>query len=105
LAAILVDDGTLRWDEPIRKYLPDFQLHDPWISEHVTLRDVLANRTGLSRASICEYGSDLSRAEVLRRARDIEPACGFRDQFTTVISALSWQPKRWRPRPACLTRS
>src|SRR5205807_1974694 len=55
---------------------------DPWISDHITIRDVLANRTGLSRSSICEYGSDLSRAEVIRRARDIQPIGEFRDQFT-----------------------
>jgi hypothetical protein len=29
------------------------------VSEHVTFRDVLANRTGLSRASLAEYGSSL----------------------------------------------
>jgi CubicO group peptidase (beta-lactamase class C family) len=82
LAAALVDDGKLAWDDPIRKYLPSFRLHDPWISDHITIRDVLSNRTGLSRASISEYGSDLSRAEVLARAEDIQPICEFRDQFT-----------------------
>jgi CubicO group peptidase (beta-lactamase class C family) len=82
LAAALVDDGKLAWDDPIRKYLPSFQLHDPWVSDHITIRDVFSNRTGLSRASISEYGSDLSRAEVLARARDIQPICEFRDQFT-----------------------
>jgi CubicO group peptidase (beta-lactamase class C family) len=82
LAAALVDAAVISWDDPIRKFLPSFQLYDPWISDLITFRDVLANRTGLSRASIGEYGSDLSRAEVLRRARYIQPIAGFRDQFT-----------------------
>jgi CubicO group peptidase (beta-lactamase class C family) len=82
LAAALVDAGKLGWDDPVRKYLPSFRLHAPWISDHVTIRDVLANRTGLSRASVGEYGSDLSRAELLHHARNIQPAHGFRDQFT-----------------------
>jgi CubicO group peptidase (beta-lactamase class C family) len=77
LAAALVDSDLLGWDDPIRKYLPTFQLHDPWISDHVTLRDILASRTGLSQASLGEYGSDLGRAELLHRARYIQPACGF----------------------------
>ena len=81
LAAALVDAGRLGWDDCIRKYLPSFQLYDPWISDRVTIRDLLANRTGLSRASVGEYGSDLSRAEVLHQARTIQPAHGFRDQF------------------------
>jgi CubicO group peptidase (beta-lactamase class C family) len=82
LAAALVDAAVICWDDPIRKFLPSFQLYDPWISDHVTFRDVLANRTGLSRASVGEYGSDLSRAELLRQARYIQPIAGFRDQFT-----------------------
>ena len=82
LAAALADAGKLDWDEPVRKYLPTFHLYDPWISDHVTLRDLLANRTGLSRASVGEYGSDLSRADLLQQARYIQPACGFRDQFS-----------------------
>jgi CubicO group peptidase (beta-lactamase class C family) len=82
LAAALVDDHRLGWDDRVRTYLPGFQLHDPWISDHLTIRDLLANRTGLSRASVGEYGSDLSRPDLLQRARFIPPICGFRDQFT-----------------------
>jgi CubicO group peptidase (beta-lactamase class C family) len=82
LAAALVDAAVIGWDDPIRKYLPSFQLYDPWVSDRVTFRDALANRTGLSRASVGEYGSDLSRGELLRQARYIQPIAGFRDQFT-----------------------
>lgn len=81
VAAALVDEGKLGWDDRIRTFLRDFQLYDSWISDHVTLRDLLGNRTGLSRASVGEYGSDLSRADLLRRARSIPPVCGFRDQY------------------------
>lgn len=82
LAAALVDAGAIGWDDPIRKYLPSFQLYDAWVSDHVTLRDLLANRTGLSRASVGEYGSDLTRTEILFNARYIRPVAEFRDQFT-----------------------
>src|SRR3954464_10906855 len=82
LAAALVDAGAISWDDPVRKYLPSFELYDSWVSDHVTLRDLLANRTGLSRASVGEYGSDLSRTEVLLNARYIRPVAEFRDQFT-----------------------
>ena len=81
LAAALVDAGKLGWDDPVRKYLPNFHLYDPWISDQLTMRDLLANRTGLSRASVGEYGSDLSRADLLQRASGIQPVSGFRDQF------------------------
>jgi CubicO group peptidase (beta-lactamase class C family) len=82
LAAALADAGKLDWDDPVRKYLPNFHLYDPWISDQLTLRDLLANRTGLSRASVGEYGSDLSRADLLQQASYIQPVHGFRDQFS-----------------------
>ena len=37
--AILVDEGKVKWDEPVRTYLPGFTLSEPWIGEHITVRD------------------------------------------------------------------
>jgi CubicO group peptidase (beta-lactamase class C family) len=95
LAAALADAGMLGWDDPIRKYLPSFQLYDPWISDRVTFRDALANRTGLSRASVGEYGSDLSRAEVLHQARHIQPHLAFAISLPTATLAMPQRPRRW----------
>ncbi|MDR0660772.1 MAG: serine hydrolase [Prevotellaceae bacterium] len=47
LIAMLVDEGKLSWDDPIRKHLPDFEMYDPWVSENLQVRDVLIHRTGL----------------------------------------------------------
>jgi CubicO group peptidase (beta-lactamase class C family) len=82
IAAVLVDSGVIKWDDPLRKLLPTLTLHDPWVAEHITIRDALANRTGLSRASLAEYGSDLSLYEVIEHAREIQPTCEFRDRFS-----------------------
>ena len=37
LAAALADAGKLDWDDPVRKYLPNFHLYDPWISDHANI--------------------------------------------------------------------
>src|SRR5688572_27909806 len=37
---MLVDEGKLNWDDPVRKHLPNFELADPYVTEHVTLRDL-----------------------------------------------------------------
>ena len=39
--AILVERGSVDWDEPIRTYIPEFAMSDPWVSEHFTVRDAL----------------------------------------------------------------
>jgi CubicO group peptidase (beta-lactamase class C family) len=47
--ALLVDEGKLGWDVPVREILPEFKLKDPVASEKCTLRDLLTHRTGLPR--------------------------------------------------------
>lgn len=81
LAAVLRDERRLDWDDPVRRYLPEFRLYDPWVAERVTLRDLFGCRVGLSQAALAESSSDWDRAEVLRRASEIPPAASFRDQF------------------------
>jgi len=85
-AAILVADGRLRWDQPIRSIVPELELYDPWISDHVTLRDLCGNRTGLPRTGFCEYGAnpDVPLTEILSRLKHTAPIAPFRARFTYV---------------------
>jgi CubicO group peptidase (beta-lactamase class C family) len=48
LLAFLVDEGKLSWDDPVTKYLPSFHLFGPWAPRELTVRDLLAHRTGLA---------------------------------------------------------
>src|SRR5664280_3401235 len=45
MLASLVGDGKLAWDVPVHKYWSGFDLWEPWVSDHVTLRDLLALRS------------------------------------------------------------
>ncbi|MBC7959105.1 MAG: serine hydrolase [Vallitaleaceae bacterium] len=45
--SILVDEGKLDWDKPVRHYIPYFRLKDSYATENVTPRDLLCHRTGL----------------------------------------------------------
>lgn len=83
LLAMLVDEGRLQWDDPVQCYLPDFQLADPFASREMRVRDLLIHNSGLSEVSggTIWYGSDLSRAEVVRRLRYLPPAASFRSRF------------------------
>ena len=49
---LLVEEGKLRWDDPVARHLPDFELSDRYLTEHVTLRDLLCHRTGLRRCDL-----------------------------------------------------
>jgi CubicO group peptidase (beta-lactamase class C family) len=44
--AILIDEGKVKWDEPVRTYLPDFRLSKPELNDLVTVRDLVSHRIG-----------------------------------------------------------
>lgn len=69
---ILVDEGKLCWDKPVRTYLPDFELQDEYASAHVTPRDLLSHRTGLARHDLMWLGGQFSRSELYARLRYLE---------------------------------
>ncbi len=46
-AAMLVDSGYLDWDAPASNYLETLRFRDPWLTAHVTVRDLAAHRFGV----------------------------------------------------------
>lgn len=79
--ATLQDEGKLDWEQPVSDTLSDWKLHDPVASEQMTAIDLLSHRSGLPRHDLLWYGSDLSRTELLRRLRHLEPTETFRAKF------------------------
>ncbi len=82
LVAMLVSEGKLRWDDPVIRYLPWFQLSDPYITRELTLRDVLAHRSGLGRSGdLLWYATTMPRDTILSRLRFIDKRWRFRASF------------------------
>src|SRR5712692_3088429 len=79
--AMLVDDGKIGWDDPVRKHLPFFRLADPLADENVTLRDLVCHRTGLSRHDMLWYGSPWGREEIVRRIAQVKLDKSFRSTY------------------------
>ncbi len=72
--AMLVDEGKLDWDKPLRDYLPDFRLQDAYATAHMRPRDLVTHQSGLPRHDLVWYGSPLSRKELFDRLRYLEPS-------------------------------
>ncbi|MDP2957197.1 MAG: serine hydrolase [Longimicrobiales bacterium] len=79
--AMLVDDGKVRWDDPVAKYLPEFELKDPWVTGHLTVRDLLTHRVGVAREDNLWLSAPFSRDEILRRARYLDQVDEFRARY------------------------
>lgn len=81
--SVLVDRGVLDWDEPVRTYLPWFKLYDPYVTENITVRDLLCHRAGFETFSgdLLWYGSSYTSREVVERARFLKPKYPFRTTY------------------------
>ena len=79
-AGTVVDSGKLDFDTPIFNYLPEFVGYDPYMTRWLTMRDLLAMRTGwheFSGDSVDSFGYD--RAEILHRMRYFKPRYSLRE--------------------------
>ncbi len=75
---MLVDEGLVDWDDPVRKHLPTFELQDPYVTRHVTVRDLLTHRVGVAREDNVWIASPFERPEIIRRVRHLNQVRGFR---------------------------
>lgn len=82
LISQLVEEEKLAWDDPVIKYLPEFRLYTKELSSQVTIRDLIAHRTGIPRhdALWCAV-RDLSEEEVLQVLQHFPPLFGLRETF------------------------
>ncbi|POM57653.1 Hypothetical protein PHPALM_37805 [Phytophthora palmivora] len=46
--AILVEEGKLSWDDPVKNHLPSFQLYDKYAEKYATIGDLCAMNSGLN---------------------------------------------------------
>jgi CubicO group peptidase (beta-lactamase class C family) len=98
---ILRDEGKLDWDDRVTDHLPAFELADPYVTRELTIRDLLTHRAGLGNADLLWYRTGRTSADIVERARHIDPAYSFRAGYTyqnimyavagAVIEAVSGQ--------------
>ncbi|KAK2028125.1 putative D-aminoacylase [Colletotrichum zoysiae] len=80
---ILVDQGRLDWDTPIRDILPGFQSCSTTVTENLTIVDLLSHRAGLARSNFWWQGAEgallLDKSELLKVYKELPPVGrGFR---------------------------
>jgi CubicO group peptidase (beta-lactamase class C family) len=76
--AMLVDEGKLAWDDPVRRHLPELELPDAYLTANATVRDFLAHRTGLQAGNFLFRFTGYDRPEILARVRYLRKEIPFR---------------------------
>ena len=102
---LLVEEGKIEWDAPVARYLPWFQMWDPYVTREISVRDLLVHRSGLGLGAgdlLLWPESTYTRNEIVRRLRFIPPARSFRSAYAydnmlyiaagEVIEAMGGEP-------------
>jgi CubicO group peptidase (beta-lactamase class C family) len=78
---LLVEEGKLRWDEPIKQFVLSIRFYNDDLDRSVTIRDMLSHRTGVTRHDSIWYKSSFTRRELWDRLRYLEPTAPIRTKF------------------------
>lgn len=81
LLAQLVDENKLAFDDPVVKYVPEFSLLDEDLANNVTIRDLLAHRTGVVRHDPIWVYLEFPRVRVISLLKYFQSNFGLRQKF------------------------
>ena len=80
--ARLVQAGKLAWDDPVIKHLPQFAMHDAWVTGHMQVRDLLIHNSGLGLGAgdlmLWPEPNDFDRADIIAGLAHLKPVSSFR---------------------------
>ncbi len=83
--ARLVDAGKLRWDDAVRRWLPDFRMHDAWVGEQMQVRDLLIHNSGLRAGAgdlmLWPEPNHFTRADIIHGLAYLKPQHSFRSRY------------------------
>lgn len=85
LLARLVDRGLLRWDDPVIAYLPQFRMHDPWVTQQMQVRDLLIHNSGLGLGAgdlmLWPEPNSFTRQDIIAGLAHLKPVTSFRSGY------------------------
>ncbi len=106
--AMLVDEKKLDWNDKVTKYIPEFKMYNPYVTEEFTVLDLLTHRSGLGLGAgdlmFFPDGSDFTINDIIHNLRYLKPVSSFRSKYdydnnlyivagevVKRISGLSWE--------------
>jgi CubicO group peptidase (beta-lactamase class C family) len=80
--AILVDEKKLNWTDKVVQHLPDFKVNDPFITNELTIQDLLTHNGGMGNADYLWGWTNLSSTDILKKFQLVKPAYSLRGGYT-----------------------
>src|SRR5205807_259479 len=80
-AGMLVEEGKLTWDKPVRESVSTIQFFNDQLNNNVTLRDMLSHRTRVTPHDLIWFKSPFTRKELFEKLKYLEPQEPMRETF------------------------
>jgi CubicO group peptidase (beta-lactamase class C family) len=82
---LLVEEGKVKWDDKVVKYIPEFRLYNDYVTQEFTIRDLLTHRSGLGLGAgdlmIFPDGNDFTVDDLIRNMQYLKPVSAFRTKY------------------------
>jgi CubicO group peptidase (beta-lactamase class C family) len=79
--ALLVDEGKLKWSDKVIKHLPEFKVADPYLTNELTIRDLLTHTGGMGNADFLWAWNTTDPQAIMRQFALAKPAYSLRSGF------------------------
>ncbi|MCO6489447.1 MAG: serine hydrolase [Phaeodactylibacter sp.] len=81
--ALLAHEEKCALDDKVKKWLPEFRMHDPWVEENAILADLLTHRLGMEtfQGDFMYFDSDFTTEEIIRNFGKLQPLYDFRTKW------------------------
>jgi CubicO group peptidase (beta-lactamase class C family) len=82
---MLVDEHKITWDTKVNDVIPDFKMYESYVTQEMTVRDLLTHRSGLGLGAgdlmIWPDSSSVTKSQLIHNLRYLKPVSSFRAQY------------------------
>lgn len=81
--ALLAHEEKCALDDKVKKWLPEFSMHDPWVEENAMLTDLVTHRLGMEtfQGDFMYFDSDFTTEEIIQNFGKLKPLYDFRAKW------------------------
>ena len=82
LANVMDEYPEIKWDAPVKNYLPDFKLYDPWVTENFQVREIMSHHSGFNSYALDDLPTwGYNRDDLYRIYATVRPTYSFRTKY------------------------
>ena len=81
--AMLANEKKCALDDKVKKWLPEFRMHDPWVEENAILMDLVTHRLGMEtfQGDFMYFDSDFTTEQIIENFGKLKPLYDFRTRW------------------------